>query len=51
MALSAVDRVAGRKTREQLENQVENLAQSKLFVFTFSDFSGAAFGTTAEPLM
>lgn len=32
-ALSAVDKVAGRKTREQLENQVGNLAQSgsKLF--------------------
>ncbi|KAF8878453.1 hypothetical protein BD779DRAFT_1554722 [Infundibulicybe gibba] len=32
-ALSAVDRVAGKKTREQLENQVGNLAQtgSKLF--------------------
>ena len=30
LAVSAVDKVAGRKTREQLENQVESLTQSKL---------------------
>jgi hypothetical protein len=33
MAMSAVDRVAGRKTRVQLESQVENIAQSKRFPF------------------
>jgi hypothetical protein len=35
LALSAVDKVAGRKTREQLENQVGSLAQSKLLFFYF----------------
>jgi hypothetical protein len=28
-ALNAVDKVAGKKTRDQLENQVGNLAQSE----------------------
>jgi hypothetical protein len=42
LALSAVDKVAGRKTREQLENQVGNLAQSKLLFFW------AEFGATED---
>lgn len=33
LALSAVDKVAGKKTREQLESQVGNLAQSELHIF------------------
>lgn len=38
LAVSTVDKVAGRKTREQLENQVGSLVQSKLLFFTLSGF-------------
>ncbi|PPQ87845.1 hypothetical protein CVT25_009497 [Psilocybe cyanescens] len=43
LALSAVDRVAGKKTREQLESQVAGLAQSECL----TNFSHC-FGTNVE---
>lgn len=47
VALSAVDKLAGRKTRDQLENQVGNLAQSESPL----PFDQMSFSFIAQPLI